>query len=65
MENGDNEDKGLSVDDQQIFALLASARRDYEDYLKVQENYTQNWFLLPNEDDFTWEKPLTVVLCGC
>jgi len=63
MENTDKLADDLSEDEQMVFALLAEARSQYDQYLKAQEGWGHNGFQMPTCDDYSWEKPLTVVLC--
>ena len=63
MENTNQENDGLSAEERQVFALLAQARSQYEEYLKAQEACGEFGFQVPAAEDYRWEKPLTVVLC--
>ena len=62
MENK-KQNGGLSADEQKVFALLAEARNQYEEYLKAQEACGQFHFQVPASEDYSWEKPLTLVMC--
>ena len=63
MQDPITENDGLSAEERQVFTLLAEARNAYEEYLKALEAFGQNGFQMPTTEDYSWEKPLTVVLC--
>jgi hypothetical protein len=52
---------GLDVETEQVFELLRTARAEYEGFLMTDETFGSPTFEVPRAEDYTWEKPLTIV----